>query len=81
MRSTSGVSCKTCWQTRCESSPVPAGRVTVTIGASPAGAPIVDVSDTGPGVPAELRERLFERFASFRPEGQHGVGYRARARA
>ncbi len=52
------------------------GRVTLTIGKSPSGAPIVDVSDTGPGVPAELRDHLFERFASFRPEGStvSGIG-------
>ncbi len=52
------------------------GRVTLTIGVSPSGAPMVDVSDTGPGVPAELRARLFERFASFRPEGStvSGIG-------
>lgn len=52
------------------------GRVTLSIGSAPNGAPTVDVSDTGPGVPAELRERLFERFASFRPEGStvSGIG-------
>jgi signal transduction histidine kinase len=52
------------------------GRVTLTIAVSASGSPFIDVSDDGPGVPAELRERLFERFASFRPEGStvSGIG-------
>jgi len=40
---------------------------------------IVSVSDHGPGIPSEVRERVFERFHSLRPDieafGQHsGLG-------
>ena len=31
------------------------------------------VSDTGPGLPAEVRERVFEPFVSTRPDGI-GIG-------
>lgn len=34
---------------------------------------IVDVTDNGPGVPAEMRARLFEPFESSKPEGE-GTG-------
>jgi K+-sensing histidine kinase KdpD len=32
------------------------------------------VADAGPGVPAELRAHLFERFASAGPRANHGLG-------
>jgi two-component system sensor histidine kinase ChvG len=31
------------------------------------------VSDAGPGIPAEHRERIFDRFFSFRPGEERGV--------
>jgi len=51
---------------------VPAGgRVLVRTSAS-AGELRIEVHDSGGGVPAELRERIFERF--FRVDGAHGTG-------
>jgi signal transduction histidine kinase len=42
----------------------------------------VEVRDSGPGVPAELRERLFQPFVSGRGDGHVGLGlYTARALA
>ncbi|MCA9541960.1 MAG: ATP-binding protein, partial [Myxococcales bacterium] len=38
-----------------------------------AGCLAVDVEDAGPGVPTELRERVFEPFFTTRREG-HGLG-------
>jgi two-component system sensor histidine kinase/response regulator len=32
------------------------------------------VADAGPGVPAELRATVFERFAAAGPRGRHGLG-------
>lgn len=43
-------------------------RVEVVVYTSPEG-PTIEVGDRGPGVPAELRERLFEPFATSRTEG------------
>lgn len=58
-------------------------RVTVRIGPAPAGevprgadigrAVRLQVQDNGPGIPAEIRERLFEPFVSGRPGGS-GLG-------
>lgn len=46
------------------------GPLDVRIGvAAEADAVTVAVSDGGPGIPADRRARLFERFAAFRPEG------------
>jgi len=43
-------------------------RVDVIVYTSPEG-PAIEVADRGPGVPPELRERLFEPFATSRAEG------------
>jgi two-component system sensor histidine kinase QseC len=50
------------------------GHVTVTL-AEAAGAVVLTVSDQGPGIPAELRERVFERFVRLEGSaGCHGSG-------
>jgi two-component system sensor histidine kinase ChvG len=47
----------------------PGGAITVTL--SHHGAYVsCDVSDEGPGIPPEARERVFERFHSLRPAGE-----------
>ena len=53
----------------------PGGRVTVSL--QPAGmAQAVIVEDEGPGIPPEHRERIFDRFFSWRPEsGQARNGH------
>lgn len=38
------------------------GRIVVRVSTSPEGMAVLDVSDTGPGIPAELRPRVFDRF-------------------
>ena len=38
------------------------GRITVRVSRSAAGASMLDVSDTGPGIPAEQQQRVFDRF-------------------
>ena len=48
------------------------GAVTVSVSRMPDGSPLLMVEDDGPGVPAELRARVFERF--FRIEGSAGEG-------
>ncbi len=35
---------------------------------------VITVSDTGPGIPAELREKIFEPFFSTKPETGTGLG-------
>ncbi len=49
------------------------GTVTVAIGASH-GQVEISVSDNGPGIPAEVRDRVFERFFRNAAPGQDGTG-------
>jgi signal transduction histidine kinase len=48
------------------------GRVTLRIGREE-NFGTIDVSDTGPGIPPEVREQLFKPFATTKREG-HGIG-------
>ena len=43
------------------------GTIRVTVGAADAGATVIEVHDTGPGIPAAHREQIFERF--YRVDG------------
>ena len=38
------------------------GRIAVRVSTSGDGMAVLDVSDTGPGIPVELRPRVFDRF-------------------
>ena len=48
------------------------GTITVTIGREE-GVGTIALADTGPGIPAEMRDRLFKPFATSRKEGS-GIG-------
>jgi signal transduction histidine kinase len=48
------------------------GTLTITTSADD-GRALVEIADTGPGIPAELRERIFEPFFTTKPVGQ-GTG-------
>jgi len=48
--------------------------VEVVLRPSEAGEVVLEVSDSGPGVPAELRERIFEHGFSTKPAGAQGRG-------
>ncbi len=50
----------------------PGGVVTITVGRDN-GFTLLRVSDEGPGVPPENRERVFDRFFSFRPTEKKGT--------
>ncbi len=45
----------------------PGGRVTVALQPADADLAVVTVEDEGPGIPPEHRERIFDRFFSWRP--------------
>jgi two-component system sensor histidine kinase TctE len=47
------------------------GQVSIRVSGSN-GIALVDVSDTGPGIPAEARERIFDRF--YRADEKSGTG-------
>lgn len=49
------------------------GKVTVSIAAGPEQIAI-SISDNGPGIPAEVRDRVFERFFRNAAPGQEGTG-------
>jgi two-component system sensor histidine kinase TctE len=48
------------------------GRVTLRVLGAPA--PVLEVSDDGPAIPAEERERVFERFHRLLGSAQQGSG-------
>ena len=48
------------------------GTITINIGQSE-GFGTISVADTGPGIPPEMRERLFKPFATSKKEGS-GIG-------
>ncbi len=57
----------------------PEEAIRVSVGASSQGEVGIAVEDDGPGVPPEIRERLFQPFASSKGEGGLGLGlYMAR---
>jgi C4-dicarboxylate-specific signal transduction histidine kinase len=56
-----------------------AGKLTVLSRGSGDGLVMVEVSDSGPGIPADLREQLFKPFFTTKREG-NGLGLAISAR-
>lgn len=52
----------------------PGGAATVSVTHAPDGATVLEVEDTGPGIPPELRTRVFERFNRGNAADQEGTG-------
>ena len=52
----------------------PGGSATVSVATTPEGHVILEVEDTGPGIPPELRTRVFERFNRGNAIDQEGTG-------
>ena len=57
----------------CEAAPSSEGRVRVTVGHT-GSALTIAVSDNGPGIAAEIREKLFHPFVSYGKENGTGLG-------
>jgi len=49
------------------------GRIVVAAKTGPGGRPVIDVTDNGPGIPAEARDRIFIPFFTTKPDGS-GIG-------
>jgi len=49
------------------------GTITLTLNGNAAGAAVLEITDTGTGVPEAIRDRIFDSFLSSRPEGT-GLG-------
>jgi len=49
------------------------GSITIRLGKTDDGYGTIDVTDTGPGIPEEMRARLFKPFQTTKREG-HGIG-------
>ncbi len=57
----------------CEAAPSSEGNVQVTVGRSGSSV-LIDVSDNGPGIAEEIRDKLFHPFVSFGKENGTGLG-------
>ncbi len=50
------------------------GKFTITVSRDPSGALALTFADTGPGIPKEIRHRLFESFVTSGKKGGTGLG-------
>ncbi len=54
------------------------GSITITtkskVGKNGSGRAIITLSDDGPGIPAEIQEKLFEPFMTTKEQGHSGLG-------
>jgi signal transduction histidine kinase len=57
----------------CEAAPSSEGNVQVTVGRTGSSV-VIDVSDNGPGIAEEIRDKLFHPFVSFGKENGTGLG-------